>query len=179
MAGHQGSGGGVRPSREVGDVRARNVALIVAMARDGGIGLRGKLPWHEPEDLKRFKALTMGHAVLMGRATYESIGRALPGRRSVVLTRSGATYPGCETAPSLDEALALVRDDALPFIIGGAQLYAAALPRVTKLYLTRLNRDVEADTFFPELADGAWREVRRVAGVTPGVEFIDLERATK
>ena len=77
---------------------------------------------------------------------------------------------------SLDEALALVRDDAMPFIIGGAQLYAAALPRVTHVFLTRLDRDVEADTFFPELP-GAWREVRRGAGATEGVEFIDLERA--
>ena len=155
----------------------RPLALIVAMARNRGIGLQGKLPWHVPEDLKRFKALTMGHAILMGRATYESIGRALPGRRNVVLTSKGATYPGCESVQSLDHALALVRDDAMPFIIGGAQLYASALPRVTHLFLTQLDRDAEADTFFPELVPGEWREVRRVPGVTAGVAFIDLERA--
>lgn len=153
----------------------RPLALIVAMARNRGIGLKGRLPWHVPEDLKRFKALTMGHAILMGRATYESIGRPLPGRRNVVLSRGGAAHAGCETVSSLDDALALVRDDAMPFIIGGAQLYAAALPRVTHVFLTQLQRDVEADTFFPALP-GAWREVRRVAGATEGVEFIDLER---
>lgn len=155
----------------------RPLALIVAMARNRGIGLQGKLPWHVPEDLKRFKALTMGHAILMGRATHESIGRALPGRRNVVLTTTGATWAGCESVRSLDDALSLVRDDAMPFIIGGAQLYAAALPRVTHLFVTQLDRDVEADTFFPELVPGEWREVRRTPGVTEGVAFIDLERS--
>ncbi len=152
------------------------LALIVAMARNRGIGLKGALPWHVPEDLKRFKALTTGHAILMGRATYESIGRALPGRRSVVLTSSNATYAGCDTVKSLDEALALVRDDAMPFIIGGAKLYESALPQVTHLFLTQLNREVEADTFFPELRPGEWREVKRTRGATEGVEFIDLQR---
>lgn len=156
----------------------RPLALIVAQAKNRGIGLNGKLPWHVPEDLKRFKALTTGHAMLMGRTTFESIGRPLPGRRNVVLSRSGATFPGCETVPSLDAALALVRDDAMPFIIGGAQLYADALPRVTHVFLTQLAQDAEADTFFPELARDAWREVKRAPGVTAGVEFIDLERLT-
>jgi len=152
------------------------LALIVAMARNRGIGLKGALPWHVPEDLKRFKALTTGHAILMGRATYASIGRALPGRRSVVLTSSNASYAGCDTVHSIDEALALVRDDAMPFIIGGAKLYESALPQVTHIFLTQLNRDVEADTFFPELRPGEWREVSRTRGATEGVEFIDLQR---
>ncbi|MBL8951954.1 MAG: dihydrofolate reductase [Myxococcaceae bacterium] len=155
----------------------RPLALIVALSKNRGIGLHGKLPWHVPEDLKRFKALTMGHAILMGRKTHESIGRALPGRRNVVLTRAPATFAGCETAPSLDAALALVADDALPFIIGGARLYTDALPRVTHLYLTQLGRHAEADTFFPELNASEWREVRRERGATADVEFIDLVRA--
>ncbi len=112
-----------------------SLALIVAVAKNGGIGLKDALPWHVPEDLKRFKALTMGHAILMGRKTHESIGRALPGRRNVVITRQPLTFAGCEVAPSLDAALALVKDDAQPFIIGGAQLYAEALPKVTHLFL--------------------------------------------
>jgi dihydrofolate reductase len=153
-----------------------SLALIVAVAKNGGIGLKDALPWHVPEDLKRFKALTMGHAILMGRKTHESIGRALPGRRNVVITRQPLTFAGCEVAPSLDAALALVKDDALPFIIGGAQLYAEALPKVTHLFLTRLSRDVEADTFFPPLRDADWREVKREAGTTPGVTFVDLVR---
>lgn len=154
-----------------------SLALIVALARNRGIGHKGALPWHVPEDLKRFKALTMGHAIIMGRATHESIGRALPGRKNIVVTRSDRTFAGCERAGSLDEALALCGDDPMPFVIGGAQLYAAALPRVTHLFLTELDRDVEADTFFPALEPGAWREVRRAAAETPGVSFVDLERA--
>jgi dihydrofolate reductase len=154
----------------------KNLALIVGMARNRGIGLRGGLPWHVPEDLKRFKALTMGHAIIMGRKTHESIGKALPGRQNVVITRSPAVYAGCETVNSLERALELTEKDELPFIIGGAQLYADALPKVTHLFLTEIDRDVEADTFFPELKDSEWREVKREAGTTPGVTFIDLRR---
>lgn len=154
-----------------------SLALIVAMAKNRGIGLKGALPWHVPEDLKRFKALTMGHAIIMGRATHESIGRPLPGRKNIVVTRGPRSFPGCERAGSLDEALALCAGDPMPFVIGGAQLYAEALPRVTHLFLTELDREVEADTFFPELQPGAWREVRRSPGETAGVAFVDLERA--
>ena len=152
------------------------LALIVGLARNRGIGLRGALPWHVPEDLKRFKALTMGHAIIMGRKTHESIGKALPGRRNLVVTRGCATFAGCEIVSSLEAALRLVEGDALPFIIGGAQLYAEALPKVTHLFLMQLDRDVEADTFFPELEGSAWKEVKREPGVTPGVTFVDLEK---
>ena len=155
------------------------LALIVALARGNAIGRGNALPWHVPEDLKRFKALTMGHALLMGRKTHESIGRPLPGRRNVVISRAGATFEGCEAARSLTEALALVKDDPLPFVIGGAQLYAEAFPHVTQLFLTELDREVEADVFFPEFDRAAWREVRREPGTTPGVTFIDLVRRGK
>jgi dihydrofolate reductase len=150
--------------------------MIVGMARNRGIGLRGALPWHVPEDLKRFKALTMGHAIIMGRKTHVSIGKALPGRQNVVITRSPAVYAGCDTVSSLERALELTAQDELPFIIGGAQLYAEALPKVTHLFLTEIDRDVEADAFFPELNASDWREVKREAGATPGVTFIDLRR---
>ncbi len=155
------------------------LALIVGLARNRGIGLEGALPWHVPEDLQRFKALTMGHALLMGRKTHQSIGRPLPGRRNVVITRGQGTFTGCERAGSLDEALALVAADALPFVIGGAELYAQALPRVTHLFLTELDRDVEADTFFPALEASEWQEVKREKGATPGVTFVDLVRRAR
>lgn len=155
------------------------LALIVALAKkDRAIGNQGALPWHIPEDLKRFKAVTMGHALVMGRKTHESIGRPLPGRRNIVVTRSGATFAGCETAASLEQAVTMARaTDPMPMVIGGAELYAQALPLATHLFLTEVERDVEADTFFPALERDAWREVRREAG-PPGVTFTDLERAT-
>ncbi len=154
------------------------LALVVAVARNGAIGRGGGLPWRVPEDLKRFKAVTMGHAVVMGRKTHESIGKPLPGRRNIVVTRrAGARFEGCEVAPTLEAALALARaTDPLPMVIGGAQLYAEALPRATRLYLTELDRDVEADTFFPALDRREWREVEREAGPV-GVTFLVLERA--
>jgi dihydrofolate reductase len=153
------------------------LACIVAMSEDRVIGRRGQLPWHVPEDLKRFKALTMGHAIIMGRATHESIGRVLPGRRNVVVSRTVTSLPGCEVYPSLEAALAGVQADPLPFVIGGAQLYAAALPVVTQLFVTKLAQRVpDGDAHFPELASSAWKEVRSVAGVQPGVTFVDLER---
>ncbi|MFT3710450.1 MAG: dihydrofolate reductase [Archangium sp.] len=155
----------------------KSLALIVGMAKSNrAIGVRGGLPWHVPEDLKRFKALTTGHAIIMGRKTHESIGRALPQRRNIVISRTPRTFAGCECVSSLDEALKLVADDALPFIIGGAQLYAEALPKVTHLFLTEIDQQVEADTFFPALVPSQWREVKRTAGETSGVTFIDLER---
>jgi dihydrofolate reductase len=155
----------------------KSLALIVGMAKGTrGIGLKGALPWHVPEDLKRFKALTTGHAIIMGRKTHESIGKPLPNRRNIVVSREPRAYAGCECVRSLDAALQLVEGDALPFIIGGAQLYADALPRVTHLFLTELDQQVEADTFFPELVASQWREVKRTHGETPGVTFIDLER---
>jgi dihydrofolate reductase len=147
------------------------------MAENRGIGLRGGLPWHLPEDLKRFKALTMGHAIIMGRATHESIGRALPGRRNIVVTRNpGATFAGCDVANSLEAGVALARSsDPMPMIIGGAQLYAEALPRVTRLFLTEVAGAVAADTFFPEISRDEWREVSRLVGES-GLRYVELER---
>jgi dihydrofolate reductase len=126
--------------------------------------------------LKRFKALTMGHALIMGRKTHESIGRPLPGRRNIVVTRSGTPFGGCETAASLEAAMTLARQtDSQPMVIGGAELYAQALPYATHLYLTRLDRDVEADAFFPVFVEHDWKEVRREP-VAEGVTFVELVR---
>ena len=152
------------------------LALVVAMARNRGIGKGGQLPWHLPEDLKRFKALTLGHALIMGRKTHESIGRPLPGRRNIVVTRSGASFAGCETAASLEAAMRLAREtDAMPMVIGGAELYAQALPYATHLYLTHVDRDVEADTYFPGLVEAEWEQVRQEP-VSEGVSFLELVR---
>lgn len=150
----------------------------MAIAKHRAIGRRGALPWHVPEDLKRFKALTTGHCVIMGRATHESIGRPLPNRRNLVVTKQ-ALVPGCEVFSSLSSALAsATQSDPLPFIIGGARLYAEALPLTTHLFITELDLDVpDADTFFPPIEAGQWREVRRTPGTSPGVTFIDLERS--
>lgn len=155
----------------------RPLGLVVAVARNGGIGFKNALPWRIPEDLKRFKAVTLGHAVVMGRATHESIGRPLPERRNVVVSRTATVIPGCEVARSLEEALTLARTtDAMPMVIGGAQLYAEAMPLATHLFLTEVERDVEADTFFPAWERREWREVKRERSQTPDVSFIDLER---
>lgn len=143
-------------------VRANDgcLALIVAQARDGVIGKDGRLPWDEPEDLAHFKRVTMGHAILMGRKTFESIGRALPGRRNIVLSRDpDFTAEGCEVYADFEAALAAAREtDACPFVIGGAGLYELALPRASIVYLTEIDADVEGDTYFPALEDAEWVE---------------------
>lgn len=155
----------------------RPLALIAAIAEGHAIGREGKLPWRIPEDMARFKTLTMGHAVIMGRSTHEAIGRPLPGRTNIVLSHSGRNWPGCMTATSLGDALELAKGDELPFIIGGAQVYTLAMPRATHLYLTWLALQVTgADTFFPQFEISEWREASRVEGGRPGVTFVDYLR---
>jgi len=151
------------------------LALIAAVARNRGIGKDGALPWHLPEDLKRFKRLTMGQTILMGRRTFASIGRALPGRRNVVLTRT--PMAGIETYRSIDDALRALSDTDRVFVIGGGALYAALLPHADELYLTLVDREVEADTFFPpyaELLATHFREVFREEH--PGYTYVDYVR---
>ncbi len=129
-----------------------DLCLIAAVARNGVIGRGGKLPWHLRADLRRFKQLTTGHPLIMGRRTFESIGRPLPGRRSIVLSRGAATAqdlpPGVLVAADLAEALALARDASRDFVAGGASVFAAALPRADVLYLTRVEADVLGDVVF-------------------------------
>jgi dihydrofolate reductase len=144
------------------------LTLIVARARNGVIGRDGALPWHLPEDLKRFKALTLGHPVLMGRKTWDSIlarnGKPLPGRRNIVVSRqSGFSAPGGEAAGSLDAALALCADAPVVFVIGGAQIYAEALPRAQCVELTEIDADVEGDAVMPPLDPAVWQETQREA----------------
>ena len=138
--------------------RTPRVTLILARARNGVIGAKGGLPWHLPEDLAFFKRTTMGHPIVMGRKTWESIGRPLPGRRGVVVTRDRRySAPGAETVHSLDEAIERCRDAEEIFVIGGAQLYAEALPRADRLYLTRVQVVADGDARFPEPDPACWQ----------------------
>lgn len=153
------------------------LVMVLAVGDDGALGHQGKVPWRIPEDLKHFKAMTVGHAIVMGRRTWEECGRPLPDRRNIVVSRSLGALPGAEVAPSLEEAIALARQtDPEPRIIGGATIYEAALPLVTKIYLTEVHRKVEADTYF-HLDRAGFRETeRRRSTVSEGVEFVTLER---
>jgi dihydrofolate reductase len=153
------------------------LALVVAMTSDRVIGRDGDMPWHIPEDLKHFRRVTVGHAIIMGRKTHESIGRPLPKRRNIVLTRNAdVRFDGCEVAHSLDEAIHLARNggDDEPRIVGGGAIYEMALPLATKLFLTEVDLDVEGDTFFPVYDPSEWREVDRREG--EGVTYRTLER---
>ena len=159
------------------------IALVAALDRARGIGRGNDLPWRLPDDLRRFKALTLGHPVLMGRRTAESLGRALPGRENLVLTRSGRVpFEGMRAVASLDEALAQAGGRPL-FVIGGGEVYALALPHATRLYLTHVDTVVEdADAFFPALPPGQWRPTAREAHAADarhavGFEFVDYVRA--
>lgn len=158
------------------------LTLIVARARNGVIGRDNQLPWRLPEDLAHFKRTTMGRPIVMGRKTWESIGRPLPGRRSLVVSRDphyGA--PGAEVVSSLDEALARTAAEPEVFVIGGAQLYAAAASRAQRLVLTQIDADFEGDAHFAAPDPAHWHEVARehhgpAAGRAWGFDFVTYER---
>ena len=162
------------------------VSLLAALARNRVIGRDNAIPWHLPEDLKRFKQLTLGHAVIMGRKTFDSIiettGKPLPGRDNIVITRSrGWAHAGCRVAHSLEEALAAVASAKQAFVIGGAEIYALALPLADRLYFTEIDAEFEGDALFPEFDRTQWREVsresRRVDGAGGfGYHFVVYER---
>lgn len=154
--------------------RKPRLSLIAAVAANGVIGSDNALPWRLPEDLKRFKALTLGHPVIMGRRTHESIGRPLPGRRNIVISRNAAyRAEGCEVAASLGEAInACISADDEIFVIGGAQIYAAAMPLAQRLYLTEIRREFPGDARFPAIDRIGWQEKNRERLSTPeGLEF--------
>ncbi len=137
------------------------ITLIVAVDAAGGIGADNKMPWHLPEDLAHFKRLTSGHPIVMGRKTFDSIGRALPNRRNIVVTRNAdLQHDGVERAASLHEALALCGETPV-FVIGGGQIFAEALPLAQTIELTQIDRDFGCDTFFPPFERSAWHETAR------------------
>lgn len=165
------------------------IALIVALARNHAIGLNNKMPWHLPEDLKYFKRVTLGKPVIMGRNTFESIGRPLPGRPNIVISRNAA-YPaqGITLVHSLEEALAIAETLLTPeqpevMVMGGAQIYAQALPLAHRLYLTEVDAEPEADAFFPQIDRAQWKQVASEQHAADSsnpwrYRFVTLERQT-
>ncbi len=151
------------------------IAIIAAIGKNRVIGRDGKVPWHIPEDLKRFKRLTTGHAVVMGRKTWESLGKALPGRRNIVISRH--EIPGAEHYASVGEALTALHDQEKVFVIGGARVYAEFLGRADELYLTFVEQEADGDTYFPPFADLLAREFKPVHHEQhEGFEFVDYVR---
>ena len=137
------------------------ISIIVAVAEGGVIGGGGDLLWHISEDLRRFKQITSGHTVIMGRKTYDSIGRPLPKRRNIVITRNGEwSAEGCERAESLEQAVAMCAGEEEVFIIGGGEIYRQSMSLADKLYLTQVYKPYEGDTYFPEIRPEEWQEGR-------------------
>lgn len=160
-------------------------SIVAAVARNGVIGRNGALPWRLPDDLARFRRLTMGHTVLMGRRTFESIGRPLDGRRNVVLSRDPAFRPtGVLVARSVEEALSSTADDGEVFVIGGSAVYRLFLARADRLLFTLVDAEPEGDVFFPPWESASFREVERLPHPTDerhdhSFSFVTLERITK
>jgi len=144
-----------------------SLSLIVAVAHHGVIGVNNTLPWHLPEDLKRFRALTIGHHIIMGRKTHESLNRLLPGRTHVIVTRNpDYKVEGALVAHSLQEAITLCADDPEVFVIGGAELFKDALEHADTLYLTEIDAEYAGDVFFPTFDASAWKEASREQNVS-------------
>jgi dihydrofolate reductase len=139
-----------------------HISLVAAVASNGIIGANGQLPWNLPEDLRHFKKLTLGHPIIMGRRTWESLHKPLPGRQNIVVTTTqGYEAPGASVAHSLDAALALCAGESKAFVIGGNRLFADSLPIADELVLTEIYKDYEGDTWFPDYDRGQWRESQR------------------
>jgi dihydrofolate reductase len=152
-----------------------NVTLIAAVGRNGVIGADNDMPWHLPEDFAFFKRTTMGHPMVMGRKTFDSIGRVLPGRRTIVVTRQpGWSHAGVETAHSLSEALSLAGPADEVFICGGGQVYSEAMPWAHRLLITEVDQEPEGDVRFPEIDHSQWVEVRRET--RDGFSWVTYER---
>ena len=157
------------------------ISMIVAMAENRAIGKNNDLPWHLPEDLRHFKALTMGKPMIMGRKTFESIGRPLPGRRTIVVTRNMDWHTeGVDVADSLEGAIQMAEMAEEIMIVGGAQIYTQAMPHTDRLYVTEVALEVDGDAFFPEFDRREWREVARedhaAAEGKPAYSFVTYER---
>ena len=160
------------------------ISLVVAMARNRVIGRNNSLPWRLPSDLNRFRRITMGHSIIMGRKTYESIGRPLDGRKNIVVTRSADFSPhGVTVVGSIDEALASANEDEI-MVIGGADIFEQTLPRADRIHLTLIHESFDGDAYFPEIGSKDWEESGR-EDIEPGVDatfgytFVTLERVTR
>lgn len=137
------------------------VSIIVAIAKNNAIGKDNKLLWYLPNDLKHFKDVTTGHTVIMGRKTYDSVGKPLPKRRNIIITRQAISIEGCEVVNSLEAALALCKDEDEVFIVGGAEIYRQSIPLTDRIYLTVIDQEFDGDSFFPELDPEEWKEKER------------------
>ena len=137
------------------------LSIIVAIAKNHAIGKDNKLLWYLPNDLKHFKDVTTGHTVIMGRKTFDSVGKPLPKRRNIVITRQAISIDGCEVVPSVEAAIELCKAEDEVFIVGGAEIYRQAIPLTNRIYLTIIDQDFEGDTFFPELNPDEWQEKDR------------------
>jgi len=160
------------------------ISLVVAVADNGVIGSNNTLPWRLPNDLQRFKAITMGKPIVMGRKTYDSIGKPLPGRQNFVITRrSDLIIAGCTVVTSVDAALQCTSESDEVMIIGGAEIYRSALPHAQRIYLTQVHADIQGDAEFPQLSTNEWREVAREHHAADerhahAYTFVTLERVT-
>ena len=161
------------------------LSIIVAKAKNNIIGKENKLIWHLPEDLKHFKELTTGHTIIMGRKTFESLGRALPNRKHVVFSQNPdfkVDDENVEIVHSMLQIQEYIENEEENFVIGGAMIYNLLMPYVTKMYVTQINKDFEGDTFFPKIDENVWKEVSREKGLKNeennlDYEFITYERA--
>jgi dihydrofolate reductase len=158
------------------------VTIVVAIAENHAIGKNNQLLWHLPKDLKHFKEITSGGTVIMGRKTYDSVGKPLPNRRNIIITRQQIEIAGCEVVNSLQAALDLCRDHKEVFIVGGAEIYKQAMPLTDRIYLTIVHENFEADTYFPEISKDIWKETERTDHEADeknplSFSFITLERA--
>ena len=137
------------------------VSIVVAISENHAIGKDNKLLWYLPRDLKHFKEITTGHTIIIGRKTYDSVGKPLPNRRNIVITRKNIAIEGCEVVNSVEAALALCKDEAEVFIVGGAEIYQQAMHLTDRIYLTIVHAKFEADAYFPEIKEDIWIEVER------------------
>lgn len=170
-------------SRDSGSIDANGprIYLVAAVASNGVIGVEGRLPWQLPEDLQHFKRITLGHPIVMGRRTWESLGRPLPGRENIVVTATpGYEAAGAAVASSLEAALALCAGEPVAFVIGGHRLFVESLPLASGLVLTEIHRDYPGDTWFPDFDRARWRQTQREAHTSADgtrFDFVLYERA--
>jgi len=159
------------------------LSIIVAISSNRVIGVNNTLPWHISEDLKHFKSLTTGHTIIMGRKTYESIGRPLPNRRNIVISRNTeASYEGAEVVHSIEDAFSICKNDNEVFVIGGSNIYEQALSLVDYIYITEIKKSFSGDAFFPEINKQMWIESSRENHITnDGLEFsfVKYQKNTK
>jgi len=160
------------------------LTAVVAASDNDVIGRDNALPWHLPADLAYFKRVTLGKPMLMGRKTFESIGRPLPGRRNLVLSRRGFSAPGVESVATVEEACERVAGAAELMVIGGAEVFRVAMPLLDHIHLTRVHTQVDGDVFLPRLAPGEWREVRREDHPADernaiAMTFIEMQRVSR